>query len=425
MLEAVRRGAFADQALERHAAALTAADRRLAQELAYGVLRLRGRLDHILDRLVDGGVGRLDPEVLDALRLGAYQLLELDRVPAYAAVSQAVESVKRGASRRAGAAALVNAVLRRLGDGSYESFAFPDPDRDHVGWLASWGSHPRWLVERWLERWPAEEVDRLVDYNNRRPGVYLTAIHDREEALARLAEAGIAGRAADGSIHSVEIDPGNVVAALDRVAAVVQDPAAATVVDYMGLDPGVPVADLCAAPGGKAALLASRGHAVRAFDVSATRLERLRSNRSRLGLEEMQIVVADATRPPLSRAPIVLLDVPCTGTGTLARHPDARWRLDRSNLEALIDLQRRLLDSAARLIEPGGLLVYATCSLEPEENEGQVEEFLARQRAFELEPPPASAVADELLGSRGELRVLPQRHEMDGAYAARLRRRAG
>jgi 16S rRNA (cytosine967-C5)-methyltransferase len=423
MLAAVRRGAFADHALERHGAELGSADRRLAQELVYGALRLRGRLDHVLDQLVEGGIARLDPDVLDTLRLGAYQLLELDRVPAYAAVSEAVEMVKRGAGR--GASALVNAVLRKLADRGYEAFAFPDPERDRGGWLASWHSHPRWLIARWLERWAPDEVQRLAEYNNHRPRVYLTTVGDRDAALARLAEAGIGARAANGSPYSVEIESGELEVALARVPAIVQDPGAATVVDYMGLDPSVAVVDLCAAPGGKAALLAARGHTVWAFDVSMARSRRIEANRSRLGLKDMRIAVADARQPPLSRAPAVLLDVPCTGTGTLARHPDARWRLDVSDLKTLVELQRSLLASSARLIEPGGLLVYATCSLEREENEDQVGWFLARHPEFEREPAPTAVVPEELLGERGELRVLPQRHEMDGAYAARLRRRDG
>ncbi len=410
-----------DRAFERAARSLAADDRRLAQEIAYGVLRLRGRLDHILGALVAGGIGRLDPDVLDLLRMGAYQLLELDRVPAYAAVAEAVEAAK--AAKGAGAASLVNAVLRRLSGASYEAFEFPPLERDPVGHLTTWGSHPRWLVERWLERWPPEQVARLVSHGNRRPPACLSVLGDRAEAVERLRAAGLRARAVEVTSASVCLESGTPEEALAVVPAVVQDPSAAAVVDYANLDRGLGVVDLCAAPGGKASLLAGRGHEVWAFDVARRRLERLLENRRRLGLERLHAAVADATRPPVGRAPAVLLDVPCTGTGTLARHPDARWRLGPGDLRALVALQRRMLDAAAEVVAPGGWLIYATCSLEPEENEEQVRSFLARRSEFSLDPAPR-AIAAEMLSEEGELTVLPQRHGMDGAYAARLRRRA-
>jgi 16S rRNA (cytosine967-C5)-methyltransferase len=412
---------FVDRAFERLAGSLDENDRRLAQEIAYGVLRLRARLDHIIAGLVEGGLDRLDPDVLDVLRVGAYQLLELDRVPAYAAVSEAVEAAKGMKGR--GAAALANAVLRRLSEASYGSFTFPRPEEDPVGYLATWGSHPRWLVERWLARWSLEEVARLVDYDNRRPAVCLSVLGARDEAIERLRAGGVEARPVLPVSSSLRLESGALDRALRLVPALVQDPGAAAVVDYMALDPGAPVVDLCAAPGGKAALLAGRGHEVWGFDIARPRLERLLENRTRLRLRRLHVALADAMRPPISAATVVLLDVPCTGTGTLARHPDGRWRLGSDDLSTLVELQRRLLEAAADIVRPGGLLVYATCSLEPEENEGQVRAFLACRREFVLEPPDGRR-PEGLLSGDGELSVLPQRHGMDGAYAARLRRRA-
>ncbi|MGD8867117.1 MAG: 16S rRNA (cytosine(967)-C(5))-methyltransferase RsmB [Gemmatimonadales bacterium] len=422
VLRAVRGGAFADHALEAAAQSLEETDRRLAQELAYGVLRLQGRLDHIINTLVKGGIGRLAVGVLDAVRLGAYQLLELDRIPAYAAVSEAVEAAK--AAGGTGAASVTNAVLRRLGELSYESFDFPALEEDPLGHLSTWGSHPRWLVERWLDRWPAESVRRLVDYNNRRPAVYLTVAGDRERSMERLRSAGIEASVAERVQSSLRLESGTVSGALETIEGVVQDPGAAAVVDYLRLDPSIAVFDLCAAPGGKAAALAGRGHEVWAMDVNRSRLVRLLENRERLGLSKLRVVQADAARPPFREAEVVLLDVPCSGTGTLARHPDGRWRLRRGDIAAMADEQRRLLDGAADVVTSGGVLVYATCSLEWEENEGQVAAFLERrpdyERAAPVDPPMAPCLVDDL----GDLRVLPQRDGLDGAYAARLRRRS-
>jgi 16S rRNA (cytosine967-C5)-methyltransferase len=423
VLRAVRRGVLADRAFESCVDGLAEADRRLTQELAYGVLRLRGRLDHLLDPLVRGGLGRLDEDVIDILRLGAYQLLELDRVPAYAAVSDAVELAKANAGR--GAGSLTNAVLRRLNRDYADEHRYPERERDPVGYLATWGSHPRWLSERWLARWPLEEVERLVEYNNTRPALHLSVVDRPDEAVRRLRAAGIQADPVPLVPTSLRIDSSELMRALGLVPAIVQDPGAAAVLDYMALDPGSRVVDLCAAPGGKAALLAARGQEVLALDVAGPRLARVVETRIRLGLSRLHVVRADSTRPPLSGAEVLLLDAPCTGTGTLARHPDGRWRLQVGDLESQTGLQRRLLDAAARALAPGGLLVYATCSLEPEENEEQVEAFLNRHVEFGLEAPGEDRLSSEFLGAEGELRILPQRHGMDGAYAARLRHRLG
>ena len=405
------------------ARSLGPSDRRLAQELVYGVLRLRGRLDHLIGCLTAAGLASLEPDVLDVLRLGAYQLSELDRVPAYAVISEAVEAAKR--SSGAGAAALVNAVLRRLSREGPGSCTFPERDADPVGYLTAWGSHPDWLIERWLERWTLADVERLVTHNNSRPAVYLTVIGPRDDALERLSSAGIAAEPVELASASVRLGSRHLMQALELVEAVVQDPAAAVVIEYAALPRGVGVVDFCAAPGGKAAILAARGHEVWAFDVSRSRQSRTVENRARLGLGRLHIGLANASEPPLRRAAAVLLDVPCTGTGTLARHPDGRWRLRPRDIEAAAQLQRRLLDGTAEVVAPGGWLVYATCSLEPEENEGQVEAFLARHTDFELDPPGEGVVPRELLGSAGELQVLPHRQGWDGVYAARLRRGTG
>ncbi len=420
ILRAVRQGSFADHVFEGLADGLSEADRRLTQELAYGVLRLRNRLDHSFACFVRGGIERLEPDVLDILRLAAYQLLELDRVPAYAAVSDAVEAAKAAAGK--GGAALTNAVLRRLSRDP-AGCTFPQLEDDPAGHLSAWGSHPRWLVERWLERWCVEDVGRLVDYNNTRPAVYLTVLGDRRAAQSRLEAAGLSAVPVKWTAASLRIESGGLARALKLVPAVVQDPSAAAVTEYLAAARGCRVFDLCAAPGGKAAVLAGRGHEVVAVDRYRPRIARLLANRERLGLTRLHVVLADSRLPPLSRADIVLLDVPCTGTGTLARHPDARWRLTPGDLNALVELQCHLLDSAAKLIEPGGQLVYSTCSLEPEENEEQVSSFLERWPDFELDQSAGTRLDADLRGGRGVLQVLPQRHRIDGAYAATLRRR--
>jgi 16S rRNA (cytosine967-C5)-methyltransferase len=422
VLRAVRRGALVDRALARALERLEPRERAWTQELVYGTLRLRGRLDYLLAPLVRRGLEALEPDVLDVLRLAAYQLLEMDGVPDYAAVSQAVEQARAVGGR--GADQLVNAVLRAWLARRQEP-TWPDADRDPAGYLAAWGSHPRWLVERWIARWGVEETRRLVEANNRRPELYLRPIGlSAAEAVARLEAAGIAAEPVPFAPDSVRVlPPAGATEALAAVPAVVQDPAAALVVRYAAVPAGGLLADLAAAPGGKALALAEQARYTVAADASFARLGRVVENAARVGAARLGLLVADARRPPLREASVdaVLLDVPCTGTGTFRRHPDARWRLQPADLDALVALQRAMLEAAASLPRPGGLLIYSTCSLEPEENEEQVDWFLDRHREYALQPPAGFDPA--LLDERGCLAVLPQRWGVDGAFAARLQRR--
>jgi 16S rRNA (cytosine967-C5)-methyltransferase len=420
VLRRLRSGELLDHALDAEAARLPPRERGFLQELTYGSVRLRGRLDHLLGQLVRDGTDSLQPEVLDVLRLGAYQLREM-RVPAYAAVSESVELVRAAGAPRA--AALVNGVLHALRRRAGE-LAFPDPRADAAGYLASWGSHPRWLVERWLARWSAEDVTRLVELDNTRPELYVRVVRmGAAEAVESLAALGIRAERVGMSPESLRLPPGtDPRTVLDAVPAVVQDPAASLVLRYAHLPPGGRVLDLCAAPGGKAVVLADTARYVAAADLSPRRLARVRQTVERLGLRgRIGPVVADGRTPPFAPADAVLLDAPCTGTGTLRRHPDGRWRVLPGDLALLVELQGALLTSAAGLVRPGGLLIYSTCSLEPEENEDVVERFLGGHSDFRIETAEG-AVEGGLVDGEGRLVVLPQRTGTDGAFAARLRR---
>ena len=201
----------------------------------------------------------------------------------------------------------------------------------------------------------------------------------------------------------------------------VQDPAATLVCDYANVAPGATVADLCAAPGGKSFELSRRAGTVIAADRSAARMGRIVSTAARLHTTNVIPLVDDARHPAIKPVDVVLVDVPCTGTGTFRRHPDARWRLKASDLAVMPAIQRSILRAAADVVKPGGLLVYSTCSLEPEENDVQIEAFLDDHPNFTLEPPAEGTVPASVLDA-GRLRVLPHKHGSDGAFAARLRR---
>jgi 16S rRNA (cytosine967-C5)-methyltransferase len=279
-----------------------------------------------------------------------------------------------------------------------------------------------WLVERWLARFGPDETRRLLEWNDRRPRLVLQPA--RESAAALAARWKAAGIEAEPAVYGAglvtdrrrpEELPGYA-----EGAFLVQDPAQALLAWYADLPPGARVYDAAASPGGKTIALGREAALVVAGDVSRPRVRRLAQNLRRAGSGREHPVVADARHPPVRPVDSVLLDAPCLGTGTFARHPDARSRVTPEALARLAALQGELLERAAQVVAPGGILIYSTCSLEPEENEAQVERFLARHPEFRREAGETFPAA--LMTEKGDMTILPQRHEMDGAYAARLRR---
>ncbi len=418
----LRAGALLDGSFDRRTAALEARDRRWTRELVYGMLRHRSWIDAVLADRVRGGPSRLDADVSDLLRLGTHQLLFMGSVPAYAAIAQTVELVKR--RHGIGASKLANAVLRRV-DRERDALAVATPP-NIVDALALEFSHPRWIVERWLQRFGEADTRALLAANNTEAPLVARPYHIvREQLEAMLESAGVETAEVPLVPDSVVLKGG--VTSLTELGAFkqgffhLQDPASTLVTRYACVATGSVVADLCAAPGGKALELARSAGTVIASDLSQERIKRVRENVRRLDATNVYAVVADATAPPLRDMDAVLIDVPCTGTGTFRRHPDARWRLKVSDLSVLPALQRSILREAASVVRPGGLLIYSTCSLETEENDEQIERFLTDHAGWTLEPPPHGVVPADVLDG-GLLRVLPHRHATDGAFAARLRR---
>ncbi len=421
----LRAGDLLDPAFERRAVRLDARDRRWTQELLWGMMRRRSWLDAVLAPRVRGGLARLDADLADLLRLGVAQLLSMGSVPVYAGIAQTVELAKR--RHGIGASRLVNAVLRRVDRERAElGVTLPDDPMDRLALLHS---HPRWLVQRWLERWGAAETERLLQANNQEAPVVVRPYGVVREQLETMLEAaGVVVAEAPLARDSLRLSG---TGALTELGAFrqglffMQDPASTLVTQYAAVPAGATAADLCAAPGGKALELARTAGLVIAADRSRARLQRVVANLRRMDAPNVHPLVADARQPAIAPVDVVLVDVPCTGTGTFRRHPDARWRLKPSDLAVLPALQREILRAAATVVKPGGLLVYSTCSLEPEENDEQVDAFLAAAGdEWAVEPPPAGSVPAEALdGDR--LRVLPHRHGTDGAFAVRLRRARG
>ena len=396
-------------ARDRHLAGLADRDRRLAYELSAGVLRRQRELDTALE------LDRADPRLHDVLRLGAYQLRWLTRVPSHAAVSTSVELAREAVGEAV--TGYVNHALRKLsGAGSRERGA---------------ETHPEWLVARWKARYGPDETRKLLEWNDVRPLLIVQparwTLEQLENAFAKVGV--VTAQAPFGSGIEVTPAPGSPLPAprdlpgFTEGAFIVQDPAHALVSRFAAIPRGEFVYDACAAPGGKAVALEAAGARVLAGDGRHERLSRLTDTTRRAGVA-IHCIAANLEAAPIRSASIdaVLVDAPCSATGTIRRHPDARWRLHLAVFARLAQRQARLLAAAAPLVRPGGLLIYATCSLEPEENEHVVEGFLTQHPEFARTPRSESSVPSELLTAAGDFQSLPQRHGMDGAYAARLHR---
>ncbi len=428
-----RKGAFAERELDeglRSGKLEDPRDRRLLTEIVYGTLRMRGRLDWIIDSLYPPGSAALDADIRNTLRTGLYQLFFLDRVPEYAVVSEAVAIAKK---TRMAAAALVNAVLRNAVRARRE-IAYPDPDGDPVGHLSVFHSHPRWLVERLIAVMGVPEATAFCKADNEIPPLTVRVNSlkaDRRAVEEELRKLGLASRPTTLSPDGLDIH-GNADAlwktACFREGRIqIQDEGSQLISHIAGPIPGDSVLDLCAGTGGKthhlAQLMRNRGRIV-ACDISAEKIQALRENAARLGVSIVETRTADAASDALAgeRFDRVLVDAPCSGLGTLRRNPEIRWRLTPERLRSLAELQGAILHAAADCVKPAGTLVYVTCSPLPEENEAVVLPFLKRYPEYRLSRPAAPAAAKLLCGD-GFLRTLPHRHGTDGFFAACLARK--
>lgn len=420
---------------------LRAEDAALARELIFGVLRQQRLLDALLARNIRLGVRTIEPDVRLALRLGIYQLRFLDRVPAHAAVDQSVELVKRAGKNSA--AGLVNAVLRRsAGESKTPAQDLLPAGIPPVERLAILHSHPTWMVERWLARFDEAETAELLAANNR-PAAAALALGDgaEESVRAEFEQRGI--HAEPGALlkSALRVTRGNAeqteVFRAGKISY--QDEASQIIPRLLDTHAGDRVLDLCAAPGGKTAILArasSPGGSVVAADIQQVRLRSMRENLARVGARHLLAVALDGECAlPFSRGfHRILADVPCSGTGTLARNPEIRWRLQPEAIPPLAERQRKLLASALAQLAPRGRLVYSTCSLEPEENDEVVAAALRDVPGIRrveadvlrrlLHPYLADDVdAANVIDDDGVFRTLPHRTHTDGFFAVALERR--
>ncbi|MEO6223094.1 MAG: 16S rRNA (cytosine(967)-C(5))-methyltransferase RsmB [Vicinamibacterales bacterium] len=411
-------------------------DRGLLLELTSGVCRWRAELDACLTPCSQRPLDAIDPPLLATLRVAMYQLRHLDRVPAHAVVHESVEAARVLDAPRA--AGFVNGVLRTYLR-TRDTIALPPRPREgatrrqHLAYLSVTLSHPRWLVARWLDRYGFDATERWCQFNNaapditvraRWPGVgvpaLLVALEERGVPAARGRYAADVVRLPPGALSSIDQDL--------RSDLVVQDEGSVLVAHVAGAQPGERVLDLCAAPGGKTMILWAdmngQGQLV-ASDTRWARMQVLRDTVRETTLAD-QLLVLDATSPlPFAAGTFdrVFVDVPCSGLGTLRRDPDVKWAVTMESLPALAATQRRILAQAASVVRPGGTLIYATCSSEPDENDAVIDAFLAESRVFAAQPIDSAVGFGELIDDKGRLHTTPPRHGLDAFFAARLVRR--
>lgn len=424
ILRRVEAGAYASVLLAAREEDLDPRDRALCHELVMGVLRFQLILDLYIEHFSGRPYTRLDLPVKLALRLGLYQLRFLTRIPHSAAVNESVNLVRHARVRSA--ESFVNAVLRRATrEAEYDpAIGIEDP----IERLSVSTSHPRWLIERWIKAFGVLEAEALAHANNQAAPVAFRVVHQEaaEKILKQLRDGGASIESSRIAAHAWRIKGGGQIGhELARAGQIYfQDEASQLVAQLVGAKPGDRVLDLCAAPGSKTTQIASTAQArLVASDIHWQRINTVRQTSQLQNLENIACVVLNGeSELPFREGTFeqVLVDAPCSGTGTLRHNPEIRWRISAADISDLSHRQRQLLNNASRVVKPGGRLVYSTCSVEPEENEEVVLAFLESNQDFEI---AALDIQERLKTPLGAARTWPQRNDTDGFFVAAFARK--
>ena len=405
-------------------------DKGLLAEIVHGVMRWQGRLDWVLNGFTHGNFSKSEINIKNTLRVALYQIMFLTQVPHYASVNEAVEFMKRIRGERS--ANMVNAVLRNI-IRSIQSIHYPKIEDDPVQYLSVYYSHPQWMVRRWSKRFDREELEKMLAANNEIPGLTLRINKLKvlpAEFLSLLDHEHVAYSGSSYIDYFIRVKSLSGISQMNIFQSgmfSIQDESAALPVLLLNLQATDRVIDMCAAPGGKttfiAELMKNQG-CILAVDKYESKLKLITSSCDRLGIKNVQTIVADANDLVTEPADKVLVDAPCSGLGVLRKKPDMRWKREPEDVLRLAGQQLRLLESGARLLKPGGVMVYSTCTTEPEENMGVVDEFLKRHTEFALDDA-SKYVSSTVVTSGGWVETFTHRHHVDGSFAARLVKAAG
>ena len=434
-LRAVDRGAFADVAVDRALSQsdLNALDRRLLTELVYGSVRRARSLDALITQLGKKPADQQPADLRLILHLGLYQLRYLNQIPVSAAVNTSVDLAKQNGFP--GLTGFVNGLLRqyaRLAETEADPLQLP---ADPIARLGILHSYPDWIIQVWVQQLGVSEAEQLCEWMNRSPRIDLRVNPLRaslETVAAAMQAANIAVTPVAGAPQALRLPPAigsiQTLPGFDQGWWMVQDSSAQLVAQLVDPQPGETIVDACAAPGGKTMHLAELMHdrgTVWACDRTASRLRKLKQNADRLGLQSIRICEGDSRKLPQfhSQCDRVLIDAPCSGLGTLHRHADARWRQTPASVQELAVLQLELLTEAATWVKPSGVLVYATCTLHPAENEATIAAFLAHHPDWTIDSPASDSPLAAFATAEGWLKVWSHRADRDGFFMVRLRRK--
>jgi len=388
------------------------------------IVRLKDRLDLMIEFISGRKMDRLDPSLLSILRIGYYEIIYDGSIPDYASVDSAVNLTKDVLNRKA--SGLTNAVLRNLVRSKEKSENWDQSLRKNQ----KWNSVPGWLQKRWEDQFGENGFQALVKQINQAPKTFVRVDHSRnslEDVIQKLKESEIDAenysdyfiriKSGSGKIFSTDLFQSGQIS--------IQDPAAGAIIEFLDPQPGETVLDICAAPGTKSLFIAERvGKAGRvlASDLDPIRVNLGKNDLERHGHSNIEWSVKDGTKDDFSPADKILIDVPCTGTGVIGRKPDIRWRRKPEDIKDMAKLQFQILNHMSQFLNPGGTLVYGTCSLEPEENWNVVEHFLKLKSGFQL-VAGSSRLPNEWMNEQGCLQTLPHVHGVDGMFAAKLKRK--
>jgi len=402
-------------------------DKSLLTEIVNGVLRWQMKLDWVLNGFFHGNFTKAEVTVKNALRAALYQIMFLDKVPHHAAVNEAVEFVKRIRGDKAGN--LVNAVLRNI-IRNIDGIHYPDVTIDAAQYLAVMYSHPVWVVRRWMNRFGFAETEKLLHADNERPSLCLrinTSKTTVDNFLERLRNQNVSFERSKYLPNFVRTTNLSNISQTDLFRQgffSVQDESAGLACQLLAIKPGDRVIDLCAAPGGKTNFIGEMLHGtgeVIAVDKYSTRLNLVKSSCERLGIANVKIIAADSKELSTEPADKVLLDAPCSGLGVLAKKPDVKLKREAEDIRDLVAMQKALIHNAASLVKNGGVLVYSTCTMEPEENFSIVRFLLEQHPDFDVESA-AQFVPPALVNADGYVETFPHIHGMDGSFSIRLKK---